>query len=54
VLAHLGELYVRRAENERAVVAFRKALSHRPDDALRRRVEEELSRLESSRKAARP
>jgi Tfp pilus assembly protein PilF len=53
VLGHIGELYVRQAQPERAVVAFRKALGLRPEDALRRRLEENLARLES-RKAARP
>jgi Tfp pilus assembly protein PilF len=53
VLAHVGELYVKRAEPERAAGLFRKALQNKPEDALRRRLEEELTRLES-RKAARP
>jgi Tfp pilus assembly protein PilF len=53
VLSHVGELYVRRAEPERAAGIFRKALQNKPEDALRRRLEEELTRLES-RKAARP
>jgi tetratricopeptide (TPR) repeat protein len=53
VLSHVGALYVRRAEPERAASTFRKALEHKPEDALRRRLEEELSHLES-RKAARP
>lgn len=53
VLSHVGELYVRRSEPERAAGIFRKALEHKPEDALRRRLEEELTRLES-RKAARP
>jgi Flp pilus assembly protein TadD len=53
VLSHVGELYVRRAEPERAAGIFRKALEHKPEDALRRRLEEELTRL-GSRKAARP
>jgi Flp pilus assembly protein TadD len=53
VLSHVGALYVRRAEPERAAGIFRKALQNKPEDALRRRLEEELTRLES-RKAARP
>jgi tetratricopeptide (TPR) repeat protein len=53
VLSHVGALYLRQSQPERAAVAFRKALGLRPEDALRRRLEEELSRLES-RKAARP
>lgn len=53
VLAHVGELYVRRSEPERAAGIFRKALENKPEDALRRRLEETLTRLES-RKAARP
>jgi Tfp pilus assembly protein PilF len=53
VLSHIGALYERQAQPERAAVAFRKALGLKPEDALRRRLEEELSRIES-RKAARP
>jgi Flp pilus assembly protein TadD len=53
VLSHLGELYARRADTVRAVATLRKALGLKPEDALRRRMEEELTRLES-RKAARP
>jgi Tfp pilus assembly protein PilF len=53
VLSHLGALYVRQAHPEKAAVALRKALGFRPEEALRRRIEEELSHLES-RKAARP
>jgi tetratricopeptide (TPR) repeat protein len=53
VLSHVGALYVRRAEPERAAGIFRKALQNKPEDALRHRLEEELTRLES-RKAARP
>jgi tetratricopeptide (TPR) repeat protein len=53
VLSHVGELYVRRAEPERAATVFRKALANKPEEALRHRLEEDLTRLES-RKAARP
>jgi Flp pilus assembly protein TadD len=53
VLAHVGELYVRRSDPVRAVATFRKALGLKPEDSLRHRLEEELTRLES-RKAARP
>jgi tetratricopeptide (TPR) repeat protein len=53
VLSHVGELYVRQQQPERAAAVFRKALGYKPEDALRRRLEEELTRLES-RKAARP
>jgi tetratricopeptide (TPR) repeat protein len=53
VLSHMGALYVKQSQPERASVVYRKALGLRPEDGLRRRMEEELSRLES-RKAARP
>jgi Flp pilus assembly protein TadD len=53
VLSHIGALYVKQSQPERAAVVYRKALGLRPEDALRRRLEDELSRLES-RKAARP
>jgi cytochrome c-type biogenesis protein CcmH/NrfG len=53
VQSHLGELYLRRSDPDRARTALRKALSLRPEEGLRRRLEDELSRLES-RKAARP
>jgi Flp pilus assembly protein TadD len=53
VLSHVGALYLRQAQPDRAIVAFRKALGLHPEEALRRKLEDELTRLES-RKAARP
>jgi tetratricopeptide (TPR) repeat protein len=53
VLSHIGALYLRQSQPDRAAGAFRKALGLRPEDGLRRRLEEELARIES-RKAARP
>ncbi len=53
ILTHLGDLYVKRADPARAVLSYRKALEHKPDDRLRRRLEESLSRLESRHEAGR-
>lgn len=53
ILAHLGDLYVKRAEPARALLSYRKALEQKPDERLRRRVEESLARLESRREAGR-
>jgi tetratricopeptide (TPR) repeat protein len=53
ILTHLGDLYAKRAEPARAVASYRKALEQKPDERLRRRVEESLSRLESRREAGR-
>lgn len=53
ILTHLGDLYVKRAEPARAILSYRKALEQKPDERLRRRVEESLARLESRREAGR-
>ncbi len=53
ILTHLGDLYARRAEPERAAEAYRKALSQKPEERLRRRLEESLVGLESQRAAGR-
>jgi tetratricopeptide (TPR) repeat protein len=53
ILTHLGDLYVKRAEPARAVSSYRKALEQKPDERLRRRLEESLSQLESQRAAGR-
>ncbi len=53
ILSHLGDLYAKRSEPERAAAAYRKALSHKPDERLRRRLEESLAGLESQRAAGR-
>jgi tetratricopeptide (TPR) repeat protein len=53
ILTHLGDLYAKRAESARAVLSYRKALEQKPDERLRRRVEESLARLESRREAGR-
>lgn len=53
ILTHLGELYARRKEPERAASAYRKALAQKPEETLRRRLEDQLARIESQ-KAARP
>ena len=53
ILAHLGDLYAKRSERERAAAAYRKALSKKPEERLRRRLEESLAGLESRRAAGR-
>jgi hypothetical protein len=53
ILAHLGDLYAKRSEPERAAAAYRKALSKKPEERLRRRLEESLAGIESRRAAGR-
>jgi Tfp pilus assembly protein PilF len=53
ILSHLGDLYAKRSEPERAAAAYRKALSHKPEERLRRRLEESLAGIESQRAAGR-
>jgi tetratricopeptide (TPR) repeat protein len=53
ILSHLGDLYAKRSEPERAVAAYRKALSRKPEERLRRRLEESLAGIESRRAAGR-
>src|SRR4029453_8860540 len=47
VLSHVGALYVRRSDPERAASIYRKALEQKPEDALRHRLAEEPTPLES-------
>jgi len=54
VLTHLGELYVHRSDRARAVEAYKRALSHKPDEAMRHAIEEQLLLLESGKLAAGP
>ena len=53
ILTHLGDLYAKRSEPERAATAYRKALGQKPEDRLRRRLEESLAGIESRRAAGR-
>jgi Tfp pilus assembly protein PilF len=53
ILSHLGDLYAKRSEPERAAAAYRKALSRKPEERLRRRLEESLAGIESRRAAGR-
>jgi tetratricopeptide (TPR) repeat protein len=53
ILAHLGDLYAKRSERERAAGAYRKALGQKPEERLRRRLEESLARIEARRAAGR-
>jgi tetratricopeptide (TPR) repeat protein len=45
ILGHLAELYGRRGERDRAEKTLRKALAGKAEDAVRRRLEEQLRRL---------
>lgn len=54
VLTHLGELYVHRSDRARAVEAYKRALSHKPDEQMRHAIEEQLLLLESGKLAAGP
>jgi tetratricopeptide (TPR) repeat protein len=42
---HLGEVYAERKESERALAAFRRAQGFRPDERLKRRIEDSLARV---------
>lgn len=53
ILTHLGDLYAKRSEPERAATAYRKALSQKPEERLRRRLEESLAGIGSRRAAGR-
>lgn len=53
ILTHLGDLYAKRSEPDRAAAAYRKALSQKPEERLRRRLEESLAGIESRRAAGR-
>lgn len=53
ILSHLGELYSREKQIERAVVTYRKALQYDPDERVARDIEKHLRSLESMN-AAKP
>ncbi|HEY0705807.1 MAG TPA: tetratricopeptide repeat protein, partial [Polyangia bacterium] len=53
ILAHLGALFERKGQPDRALLAVRKALGHDPSDALKRRLEAQRQRLERSSPTAR-
>jgi tetratricopeptide (TPR) repeat protein len=53
ILEHLGELYAKKADRTRALEAYRRALAHKPDEELRRTVEEQILLLENGRLGAR-
>jgi Tfp pilus assembly protein PilF len=53
ILTHLGDLYAKRSEPERAAATYRKALGQKPEERLRRRLEESLAGLEARRAAGR-
>ncbi len=49
VQAHLGDLYLKREDRARALTAFHRALTHRPNEKLRHAMEERLLLIESGR-----
>ena len=53
ILDHLGELYVRKSDRARALEAYRRALAHKPDEPLRRAVEQQILLLETGRVGSR-
>jgi tetratricopeptide (TPR) repeat protein len=53
ILEHLGELYVRKSDRARALEAYRRALAHKPDEPLRRAVEQQILLLETGRVGSR-
>ena len=53
ILAHLGELALRREDRAAAMVLFRRALAQQPSETLRQVVEEQLLLLEEGRAASR-
>ena len=53
VLAHLGELSVARGDRPHALDLYHRALARRPDERLRRTLEEQVQLLESGRVGSR-
>lgn len=53
ILEHLGSLYEKKADRGRALEAYKRALKNKPDDQLRRLVEEQIILLENGRLGAR-
>jgi tetratricopeptide (TPR) repeat protein len=53
ILEHLGALYAKKADRLHAVEAYKRALLHRPDERVRRVVEEQLLLLETGRVGSR-
>jgi tetratricopeptide (TPR) repeat protein len=53
ILEHLGAVYARKADRGRALDAYKRALQHKPDERLRRVVEEQILLLENGRLGAR-
>jgi tetratricopeptide (TPR) repeat protein len=45
---HLGEVYAERKDGERAAAHYRRALGSRPDERLRRRIEESLGKIKNN------
>ena len=53
ILEHLGELYVKKADRGRALEAYKRALTHHPEERLRRAAEEQILLLETGRLGSR-
>lgn len=53
ILGHLGQLYVKKADRARAIDAYKRALSHNPEERVRRLVEEQILLLETGRVGSR-
>jgi tetratricopeptide (TPR) repeat protein len=53
ILQHLGDLYLRKSDRTRALDAYKRSLSHNPDERVRHVVEEQLLLLETGRVGSR-
>lgn len=53
ILSHLGDLYVKQQESRRAIDAFQQALAAKPDERVRRTVEDRLRQLGARSSAGR-
>ena len=53
ILAHLGDLYARRQERDRALATYRKALGLKPDERVARELGERIRTLDAKSAAGR-
>jgi Flp pilus assembly protein TadD len=53
VLEHLGDLYAKRQERDRALAAYRQALGYKPSDRVARELGDRIRTLEAKSAAGR-
>lgn len=53
ILQHLGELYAHKSDRARALETYKRALLHKPDERLRRTLEEQILLIETGRLGSR-